>query len=126
MYLVGCTPTDPLCYRTCIVGINRNVRNNASKRHQKSSLWELTLTVCGGKETRTHSRNRLYFQLSLPFFKNVKELHGRNFDIWDKNTKTPKSNCMIFFTMKTLQESITRKCALKDIPPITVERTRIS
>ena len=39
-----------------------------------SSFWELTVTVCGGKEIQTHSRNRLYFQLSLPFFKNVKAL----------------------------------------------------
>ena len=31
-----------------------------------SSQW-----VCGGKEPQTHSRNRVYFQLSLPFFKNV-------------------------------------------------------
>ena len=58
----------------------RNVRNNASKMHQKSSFWELTVTVCGGKETQTHPRN-IYFKLSLRFFKNVKEL-GRYFDIW--------------------------------------------
>ena len=36
-------------YRTCNGWYNRNVRNNASKRHQKSSFWELTVTVCGKK-----------------------------------------------------------------------------
>ena len=62
-------------YHTYMVGINRNVRNNSSKRHQNFSFWELTVTVCGEKEPQTHSRNRLYFQLSfIPFFKNVKEL----------------------------------------------------
>ena len=70
---------------------NRNVRNNSSKRHQKVSFWELTVTVCGGKEPQTHSRNRIYFQHSLPFFKNVKEL-GETFKFGlSKNIKTPKS-----------------------------------
>ena len=40
----------------------------------KSPNFGSSRTVCGEKETQTHSRNRLYFQLSLPFFKNVKEL----------------------------------------------------
>ena len=75
-------------------GINQNIRNNASKRHQMSSIWEITVMVCGGKETQTHSRNRLYFQLYLPFLKNVKEL-GETFIFGrSKNTKTQKSNFM--------------------------------
>ena len=74
--------------------INRNVRNNSLKRHQKFSFWELTVTVCGEKEPQTHSRNRVYFQLSLPFFKNVKELGETLIFGLSKNTKTPKSNFM--------------------------------
>ena len=76
----------------------RNVRNNASKMHQKSSFWELTVTVCGGKETQTHPRN-IYFQLSLRFFKNVKELGDTLIFGLSKNTKTQKSICMGFFTI---------------------------
>ena len=75
-----------------MVGINRNVRKNSLKRHQKSSFWELTLTVCGGKEPQTHSTNRLYFKLWLPFFKNVKELGETLICELTKNTKTQKSS----------------------------------
>ena len=39
----------------------------------KSPNFGSSRTVCGEK-TQTHFRNRLYFQLYLPFFKNVKEL----------------------------------------------------
>ena len=73
---------------------NRNVRNNSSKRHQKFSFWELTVTVCGEKEPQTHSRNHVYFQLSLPFFKNVKELGETLIFGLSKNTKTLKLNFM--------------------------------
>ena len=69
---------------------NRNVRNNSSKRHSKFLFWELTVTVCGEKELQTHSRNHVYFQLSLPFLKNVKELGETLIFGLSKNTKTPK------------------------------------
>ena len=78
-----------------MVGINLNVRNNSSIRHKKFSFWELTVTVCREKELQTHSRNRVYFQLSLPFFKSVKGLGETLKFGLSKNTKTLKS---IFFS----------------------------
>ena len=56
-----------------------------------SSQW-----ICWENEPQTHSRNHVYFQLSLPFFKNVKEL-GQTLIYYfglSKNTKTSKSNFM--------------------------------
>ena len=52
------------------------------------------MTVCGEKEPQTDSRNRVYFQLSLPFFKNVKELG----DIWSiKKYQNPEIEFYVIF-----------------------------
>ena len=76
------------------------------------------MTVCGEKEPQTHSRNRVYFQLSLPFFKNVKELGETLIFGLSKNTKTTKSRCKHF--RSRLRGNVHWGTFLITIEPVTI------
>ena len=82
-----------------MVGINRNVRNNSSKRHPKSiksthfasSQWRFA-----GKKSHKHSRKCL-FSTFFTFLQKCKRT-GRNFDIWTPKIPKPRNRILCHFS----------------------------
>ena len=68
--------------RTCTVGIIETFETT-HRKGIKSSSFGSSQWRFAGKKSYKHSRNRVYFQLSLPFFKNVKD--STRFQIENRN-----------------------------------------